>query len=362
MIFFKNKNFYYWLLDTTFKFYQNHQIEAENYNAKAIFEYGKRIHSELIINTINKEEKHKSEPMIIISNLLSWGIYYKNINSRQKSKYQVNDFIRFLFIDLLSFLKEKSIANPANINVSIWENIVVFTCFCYEFMTFYGIEKDLKLDLSTLTDWNNDIIVPRGIIKGLNLEHHSRESIMDSNLNFNHVFVVENPENKNIAAELWSDYKLFESIYLIFSPLWNKPEFDNINYKSITKIDKLAKDYLLNSSQKNLFLEQLKLLFFICKLDNFNYNINLVKVISNMLSITITLMQEEKEIKYWLSEYERFIKFLIIASSNLLNTKDFYTQVQETVIDIVCFAICFLLNEHNNTKKSSSLSKINKIK
>ena len=97
---YKNRNFYFWLIETTFKFFQI--IQSENSNdpnysfAISIYDLGKKIHVELIMNTILKDEKLRSEPMIKISNLLSWGIYYKNLFCNQKSNYEVNDFIKFL--------------------------------------------------------------------------------------------------------------------------------------------------------------------------------------------------------------------------------------------------------------------------
>jgi len=225
-ILFKNKNFYFWLVETCFKFYQKLQEDSDNNNSSAIYKFGKKIHTDLIFTTILKEEKLKSEPMNKISNLLSWGIYYKNMYCNQKSNFQVNDFIKFLLQDLLLAFKEKIKTIPPKMNISIWENFVIFTLFCYEYMTFYNLEKMLKLDASTLTEWNyENIIVPRGIISGLNLEHHSRESLTETTLNTTNTS-SNNTARKNLATELWSDYKLYESLFINFDKLIDKSIFD----------------------------------------------------------------------------------------------------------------------------------------
>ena len=306
-----------------------------------------------MIFNIAKEDKFKSEPMIKISNLLSWGIFYKNLISNPKPNYDVNDFIKFLLKDLLSCLIDKSKFITPNLNASIWENLVVLTHLCYEYMTFYNLEKILTQDPSTLKNWNyENIIVPRGLIPGLNLDHVSKEPLSEYQL----TTISSISEKKNIAAELWSDYRFYDTFYQVFSKFWEKSIFELNNEKSVTvKYDKIAKDFIIGRNQKDFYIEQLKLLFFSFKKENFSYNINLAKVISNMISITISLMQEEAEVKYWLEEYERFLKFLILASSNMLNKGELYSQVQETTIDIICFGLCFLIDQLNNTKKDSSL-------
>ncbi len=279
----------------------------------------------------------------------------------QKSNFQVNDFIKFLLQDLLFAFKEKIKTISPKMNISIWENFVIFTVFCYEYMTFYNLEKMLKLDASTLTEWNyENIIVPRGIISGLNLEHHSRESLTETTLNTTNTSST-NTARKNLATELWSDYKLYEALFLNYDKLLDKSIFDIPEKGLVSKYEKLSNEFIFNKRNKDHFIEQIKILYFNFSHENFSYNINLVKVLSNMLSITISLMQDDVEIKFWLEEYENFLKFLIISSSNMVNKGDLYNQVQETTVDIVCFGLCFLIDEYFNTKRNTSYISICKL-
>ena len=69
------------------------------------------------------------------------------------------------------------------------------------------------------------------------------------------------------------------------------------------------------------------------------------------------MLQNEKEIKHWLEEYEKFIIFMIIASSKISEKDDnnhFYLKVEEITLDIICFGLSFLIDEYftNNIKTS----------
>ena len=78
------------------------------------------------------------------------------------------------------------------------------------------------------------------------------------------------------------------------------------------------------------------------------------------------MLQDEKEIKHWLEEYEKFLIFMIIASSNMSEKDDnnhFYLKVQEISLDIICFGLSFLIDEYfsNNIKTSITKSKLKQL-
>ena len=124
--------------------------------------------------------------------------------------------------------------------------------------------------------------------------------------------------------------------------------------------EKIIEEFIINKKQKDLFIEIIKIFFHNFKIDDkMPYNNNLIKVISNTFVITISLVQETSEIIYWLEEYERFLLFFLIVSCNMKNNKnDFYNIVQDTIADIINFAICFLSDEYKHSRKNS----INKSK
>ena len=49
------------------------------------------------------------------------------------------------------------------------------------------------------------------------------------------------------------------------------------------------------------------------------YDNNLINVFSKMFAITISLFQDTSEIIHWWEEYERFLIFLLIATTNMKN-------------------------------------------
>lgn len=350
---FKNTYFYTWLLETCFKFYQT---KSNDSTAFSIYELGKKIHTNLIINTIKREENLRSEPMNKINDLLSWGIYYKNIfDYSKKICCEINDFIKSFLKDIINVFKEKLQNLSPNVNLSIWENFISFSILCYEYMTFYNLEKNLKDNFLSMSESNfQGIIVPRNIFTGLNLENHSEN--------------YEKNENKvkiNLS-DIWTDYKLFESIYTCFSRIWRKSPFMNnsqlnlndINQSSrnlIHNYEKVIEEYITEKKNREIFMEDLRILTFYYK-SNYsnhfnNYDIPLIKVLSNLMTITITLVNEESEIKLWLEEYEHFLTFLIIASTNTI--REGYLIAQDLCIDVISFGLCFLLDEYHNSRQNS---------
>jgi len=374
-LFYKNSSFYTWLIETTFKHYQHknnkEKVVEGNYSAMSmsIYEQGRRIHTELILNTVIKEEKLKSDTMNKINFLLSWGLYYKNLyDYNRKITNEVTDFLKSLFKDILNGFKEKLLNSSPNINVIIWQHFASFSILCYEFMTFYNLEKTLKIDSISLIDLlYENIIVPRCIFSGLNLD--SSEKREEGNLNTSTSDSLNETEASvkklDTIKELWGDYPLFESIYNCYSPIFNnyKTIFGNVpmtveDSLSDNSFQKVLDEFLSNKKKRDNFLDDLRVLTYYFKSDfssKFNnYDIPVLKIISNLMTITLTLIQDEEEIKYWLNQFENFLVFLIIASTNLTSVLQDYNQlVQELCIDVITFGICFLIDEYFNSRKNT---------
>ena len=197
----------------------------------------------------------------------------------------------------------------------------------------------LKLDASSLADWGYDrIIVPRGIFSGLNL--------------LQGVYKEEKRKNELIRS-IWSDYDFYMNIYSIYSHFWDKSLFDSNNIDIIMKYEHYASNMIVNKKSKDVFADIINLLFLVYRPKDKNEYPNIVvKVISNMFMITLSMIHNDVEIKFWLDEYERFLIFLLIASCNLDVSRDNYTLIQECTMDIVCFGLCFLIDEYFHTRKT----------
>ena len=347
----KNCLLYPFLIETAYKFFQitNETNEKNQINSLAIsiLIICKKIHTDLILNSIVRDEKLKTDPINKLHFLLSWGIFFKNLYSNRKKNIDINNFIKNLFIELISNFKQKLKPFSPSLSFSIWENYIAFSILIYEFMIFYGLNFNFIFSICD----DETIVVPKFILTGLNLQ-------LDMN--------KEQKSGTMLINQIWSDFKIFESNYSIISSIFGKKFFNDDKYSTL-KFEKIIDDIIFNKKKKDIFIENIKLLFYSFKPnDNTNYNVSFVKTISNTFTILITMLQDEKEIKHWLEEYEKFLIFMIIASSNMSEKDDnnhFYLKVQEISLDIICFGLSFLIDEYfsNNTKTSITKSKLKQL-
>ena len=363
---YKNELFYLFLIEISYKYYlmMNNESDELNGSAITIYNLGKKIHSELFLNLILKDGSKKSTPIKKINYLLDWSLKFK----KKSKNYELNCFIKSLLIDLLVLLVDLAKSIPPNINSVIWENLTYFSILIYEFMTFHNLLNYLVRDYLMLKDINVDnVIVPQIIISSLNLERETpNNNISPSNKKMNSLFANKVFDSKSHKTkELWNDFIIFQIMYSSYSDLWSKKFYEadkGLKYDEsrIVIYEKIIEEFIINKKQKDLFIEIIKIFFHNFKIDDkMPYNNNLIKVISNTFVITISLVQETSEIIYWLEEYERFLLFFLIVSCNMKNNKnDFYNIVQDTIADIINFAICFLSDEYKHSRKNS----INKSK
>lgn len=357
---FKNNTFYIFLLEVTYKYYviMNNESEDLDGSAIAIYDLGKKIHTEMILNTMLKDESLRSLPMTKINFLLNWSIKFKT----NPKNYDMNCFLRSLLRDLLILIVDIIKSMSPNLKSIIWENFTNFSILIYEFMTFHNLSYLLVNENIIINEINMDnIIVPRLIFSSLNLERDCPNAIISpSNRKRNSILNIKPFDTKNQKTkDLWMDYILFEKIYSCLSHLWSTKFFEvkDLIYRENKRqiFEMMIDDYLGIKKQKDVFINYIKLFFQTFKInEEITYDINLIKIFSNMFGVTISIIHDSEDIILWLDEYERFIIFFIIASCNLKNTgSNFFILVNETIADIVCFAICFLSDELLHTRKGS---------
>ena len=358
-VFFKNSLFYQFLIETTYSYFikNKNRILTTNLDESKLYQVGIKIHTDLIINYIGKDEKHRTEPINKLHFLLSWGIYFKNLYSNQKSNHEINEFIKFLFFNLIENFKIKINEKEFSPSVSyaIWENYVSFSILFYEYMVFYNMDKYLK-DCQMPEIFDEDTIVtPTLFIINLNYKKDKRqdEFYEEDKIDISKSDLSEKSNLKSLSLDnLWSDYNIFKMNYEIISKIFCQ-KFSNM------KLDKIVNDIIFNKNQKDLFIENVKLLFYTFKPnDQTIYNNNLAKTISNSFAIIITIVRDENEIQYWVEEYEKFILFIIIASSNLNeNTNKSYFEIQDITLDIILFGLSLFIDQYFNNKIMTPSSK-----
>ena len=85
------------------------------------------------------------------------------------------------------------------------------------------------------------------------------------------------------------------------------------------------------------------------KKGGYEYINPLIKIVPLTIICIIKKLQkveEEKDFKYWLKEFKCFIRFLIIASSNLtkINQNELYNAIQKKCLEVISGGLCFLFN------------------
>ena len=93
-----------------------------------------------------------------------------------------------------------------------------------------------------------------------------------------------------------------------------------------------------------MYLKELIILTYEETQDNKEYIIPLIKIISTSLMCVLSASINNKDFKHWLKQFKYFIRFLIIASTNLIRTDqlDFYNSVQEKVVNVLISSLTFL--------------------
>jgi hypothetical protein len=121
--------------------------------------------------------------------------------------------------------------------------------------------------------------------------------------------------------------------------------------KKEEKYEYILKKVILIKEKKNIYQTELEFLCFDDLKGEGENNI----IISPLNIIIINLMsilsitnnsKDEKDMLYWLKEFKSFIKFIIIASTNLtkINQLEIYNYLQSKCLIIISLGLCFLRN------------------
>ena len=352
-----NKKVVYSLLDMSFKL-----SKKEGEEIKTIYNMSKSLISNIFNNTINYLEKSKIiYPFDEIGmSLFLWGDYkLMNCNNDKIVQENIFNFLNDLLLIVLTSFKVQFEGkmkfelnapdfNPNN-NFFLKNYFILITHlfrFCFQF----------KYDYIIL---NNEItMLPPS---------QKINSTLDLYISSMRMFTSKEKE-KTINRQ-WADYPFFDDLYKRLSCLWNKN--NNLKINISKKGDKLAKyeEYLnkliLDKDKKNVFMKELNILTYEEIIDNREYIISLMKIISISLMCVLSISTNNTDFKHWLKEFKYFIRFLIIASTNLTRKDqlDYYNGIQEKCINVLILCITFwkdltLTNSPNKTKIENSFKSI----
>ena len=323
-----DKKIYSLFLDTTFKFHKKNEKTEQT-----LYELGKKILLTVFMNSfIYVEKKHIDKyPCYEIDSIFLWG---EQIPKSNKNYNNVFEFLNELLLELMIQFKTKfETKMNFKINADIKSNFYLKNYFIMLTQLF---RFSFHFQNSS-TDFND-----------INL----KSKFMDK-----YTFSMHLELSQNRINEMWVNFPFFDDIYKRINNLWDK---DNIYKKlklSNPKKNKLIKyeenilqKVILDKNYKNVHQNELILLTY----EEINKESNIESIIPLIRTIPITLMciisvlskktNKEKELLYWLKEYKKFIKYLIISSSNLtrINQLEFYNYIQDKCIGPIITSICFL--------------------
>lgn len=318
----QNKLFFGWILDLTLQAYLYNQIPnytpgfsldkvSENEDSRIIISENLLSKGKYIITKICRENKYK------LDYLLTWGTYYKILFEKNRDMYSlVRIFIKDILQEVIKRVDDQLKQHIADIDDFYWRSYIYLFPIAFEFETFYISFNSLE---GNVDDNKKSLTIPSF---------------------FSPSFFIE--EDKKL-----SDDEKFEMLRKLINPgkdLWERKLIkktleDNVSY------------YVSNTSEEhqNIFSCELELLTFVEGLKESKLNnkgIPLMKMISNSFSLLISVLETKERVIEMIEEYEKFIIFLIIASSNLKNSdKEKYKYIQDVTKNVIYFGTCFLINE-----------------
>ena len=303
---------------------------------------------DLLINSKAKNKKKKKDnkemiptkpPTNYLDKLLSWGIYEKLIYeySEVKKKSEINsvmilidNFIRLLLEDCIEYYQNVSL-----INEEIEENnFIQFSSILYEYILIYNTSKNIK-------DSNSALLSPQ--YNG-SMNFYCPDFI-SSSLRF-----ILNPQKKTIST-MWSDFELINNYFTSIENIWSftklSEKYSNIIIKSeddkMYVLNKII-DQFIDRKASNKFEKEINLFFTNSR--GYHFELSFLKIISNLLTTTISIIQDQTECDQWLLKYEHFLTFLIIASTvQYRKATENQIKNRSQINQIILFGFAFLLDK-----------------
>ena len=327
------------LLDIGFKYFRAKEKKEEN-----CFNMIKDTLLNIYMNSIAYYEENPKilvNPLDKIDILFLWGdktIFGKTTKSQKDEIFDfLNKFLRgFLATFKIKYehLMDLNLNAKTNDNFKLHiylKNYLILVTHLFRFSFYYQHDEIIKKEGLTFipnsTKITNYLFV---YIKGMRL----------------------NPLKGEKMIEEWSDYSFFDDIYRRFSFIWNKTKNYNEEKKidkkekqnKVIKYEKILNKIILDKDKKNIYQKELELICYENRSKEYEYIIPLIRIIPIQLMCVIKSCETEENFLYWLKELKKFIRFIIIASSNLAraNQLELYIKLQEKCWITLAPCICFL--------------------
>ncbi len=332
---FTNKKVYSSILDVTLENYKLKGKEEEK-----CLDLGKTILVNSFINSFECCEKHKyvNYPGKEIDVIFIWG--NKIIEENIIKKDLLFDFIGQLLLEFLNGFKskyeQKLILDTKEINLVFEKNNYFKNYFYYmnEMFNFsfrYALDKEI-------------------IINGIERLYSSSSDMFKI---FAKSMRIDESISNNISQS-WFDFPLINDILYRIKNIWNKKnvfknlKLDKYKKNKVGKYNYIIEQKIIDKSNKNIFIKELLFLCYEETKEQIEPLINIVPLTYISIIYQLKNAKENKDFKYWLKELKYFIRFIIIASSNLtkINQLEIYNSIQEKCLVVIAAGLSFLYSLH----------------
>ena len=348
-----NKKMFSLLLDLSFECYikkeQEKELDKDSKKAKTYenhYNGCKNLLIKIYINSLTYTSNNNMQkfPSKELETIYIWGDKMLINEVRKMHQIRLHSFMDEILFELLTNFKINYESNM-EFNLSDKKNDITKGYFFNNYIIFiselYYYCFQFRLDTMI---YNNGIEITEDEIKD--------EVILP------HLFVYSmriDPNNFQKISDSWIDYKFIYEIYHRIKYIWQKAnlykKYENGQQKCNNKFKKyedIMEKIILEKNIKNCYKKELEFLFYQSNdSNNIDIIVPVIKIIEIFIMCIISVYinnKNEKELKIWLKELKRLLKFTIIATSNLMirDQIDFYKKVQENALYVITIGICFL--------------------
>ena len=333
-------------LDITF---ENYRLKGKD--EETCYSLGKSILTNSFINSFPFCEKQKNQnPGKDLETIFIWG--NKVLENDINKKEMLFDFIFELLYEFLTQFKikyEPKIQLESSYNVEnnyYYKSYLYFMVVMYNFSFRYNLDKEMhKKGIKYLYSTSPRMNIPQALVESMRIN-----KAMD----------------KNKIAMSWIDFPLLSDVLNRIKPIWAKKnvyknKIGAIESNKKNKSDKyqyIIDNIIINKEIKNYYQKELVFLCFEDKKGGYEYICPLIRIVPLTLMCIISKLKnidEDKDFKYWLKEFKNFLRFVIIASSNLtkINQNELYNNIEDKCLEVIAAGLCFL----NNLLFSNSICK-----
>lgn len=393
VIIIQNKYFFNWLIEISFKYYQEGLSKPDEYSN---FEFSRKVFTEIMFhsflftcnvnNNINSNTKYADNilesdlfdhnlnnnpnilPLYQLNFLLSWGVWKrKDYNYDPVKISHISDFIRLL----IEVLSNKLIEKISNIKVfNIYDNnskknnenetslllkVILYSSIIYEFSTYYNFESE--------NEFSSYIEIQSSIVNS---------KILVPDIMYKAIKYISAQEKKNVDTDyslrikfLWKNYSMFEFLYICFKDIWINEIFCSEIDDPIKKTEQLVRNVFETKNRKNILQSELQFLSLspnnaLTMLLNGTTNRSLLKesetkdkehsvlnCLNNLIAMVISIVQDENDHLFWLEQQNKIMIFVILSSLNVNIKTQEDIEIQDNLMDIILFNIGFLVNRYS---------------